>query len=145
MDKQSERLRLGERIREMREASGLSQQDLAERASVTRPYLSNLERGQSSPTVDLIVRIAKALNQTPSELLDHFEMSDPELVADPGYGLYPALQELLNDNEARILYNITDDEVQLLKSVRFLRQNFQPSKQFFLDALLDLRRRKNRI
>ena len=144
MDKQVERQRLGDRIRELREAKSFSQQDLADRAGMTRPYLSNLERGQSSPTVDLIVRIAKALDQTPSELLDHFELSDTELVPDLGYGLYPALQELLNDKEARILYNITAEEIEVLKSVRFLRQNFQPSKQFFLDVLLDLRRRKNR-
>ncbi len=135
---------LGEHIRQMREERGLSQQELAERAMVTRPYISNLERGQSSPTVDLIVRFAKAMDCKPSDLLSSYEPGTTEAHAEPGYGTYPELNELLHDEEARILYNISPDEIEVLKSVRFLRQDFQPSKKFFLDVLLDLRRRRNR-
>ena len=144
MDKVEMQKRLGERIRRLREAAGFSQMELAERAALSRVHLSGLERGQSSPAAELLVRIAQALNIRLSELLDDLEPGASSSVPLPGYGIYPALQELLDDEEAHILYNITPNEIELLKSVRFQRQDWQPSKQFFLDVLLDLRRRRTR-
>ena len=140
-----QRAKVGERIRMLRERAGLSQQELSEKAGISRVHLSGLERGVSSPTVDKLIQIAQALRIKTSDLLEDDEsLPTSERLPDDGFGLYPALRELLDSPDDIVLYQITPDEIELLKSVRFQRQTFQPSKQFFLDALLDLRRRRAR-
>ncbi len=52
---------LGAELRKARQAAGLTQEKLAFKAEVHRTYISMLERGQGSPTVDTLVRICKAL------------------------------------------------------------------------------------
>ncbi|MEV6821290.1 helix-turn-helix transcriptional regulator [Nocardiopsis dassonvillei] len=52
----------GARIRELREAKGLSQEKLADLAGVHRTYMSSVERGQRNVGLDNIVAIAEALD-----------------------------------------------------------------------------------
>lgn len=63
----------GREIKKARESLQKSQQTLAFDAEVHRTYISLIERGQKSPTVAVIVRLAKALNVRPSELLRRVE------------------------------------------------------------------------
>jgi transcriptional regulator with XRE-family HTH domain len=51
---------LGREIRKARIAAGLSQEEVASRAKVTREYVSLLERGKYKPTVDVLIRICAA-------------------------------------------------------------------------------------
>jgi XRE family transcriptional regulator, regulator of sulfur utilization len=60
---------LGERIRRLREAKGLSLRDLAQRADVSAPMLSQVERSQTSPTVAVAGKIASGLDLSLSQLL----------------------------------------------------------------------------
>ena len=60
---------LGTRVRSLREAMDLSLRDLAERSGVSAPMLSQVERGETSPTVALAGRIASGLELTLSQLL----------------------------------------------------------------------------
>src|SRR5690349_13351325 len=60
---------LGVRIRALREAMDLSLRDLAERSGVSAPMLSQVERGETSPTIALAGRIAAGLELTLSQLL----------------------------------------------------------------------------
>ena len=53
---------LGRNIRCIRESRGLSQKDLALLAGFTPAYLGYLERGQKNPSVDLVQKIATALD-----------------------------------------------------------------------------------
>lgn len=59
----------GPRIRSLREAMGLSLRDLAERTGVSAPMLSQVERGETSPTLAVATRIAAGLELTLSQLL----------------------------------------------------------------------------
>lgn len=52
---------LGRQIREARIAAGLSQIQLAEKTSVKREHISNIELGKNSPAVKIVTDIAKAL------------------------------------------------------------------------------------
>jgi transcriptional regulator with XRE-family HTH domain len=61
---------LGEAIRRMRIAGGFSQEELALRVEIDCSYMGGIERGESSPTILNIVRIAAAMNLTASELLE---------------------------------------------------------------------------
>jgi transcriptional regulator with XRE-family HTH domain len=60
---------LGPRVRALREAMGLSLRDLAERSGVSAPMLSQVERGETSPTLAVAGRIAAGLDLTLSQLL----------------------------------------------------------------------------
>jgi transcriptional regulator with XRE-family HTH domain len=60
---------LGGRLRSLREAMGLSLRDLAERSGVSAPMLSQVERGETSPTIALAERIAAGLELSLSQLL----------------------------------------------------------------------------
>jgi len=53
--------KFGQRIRELREAKHLSQEDLAFRAGVHRTYLGGIERGERNPSLRNIAALAKAL------------------------------------------------------------------------------------
>ncbi|HEY7200574.1 MAG TPA: helix-turn-helix transcriptional regulator [Candidatus Dormibacteraeota bacterium] len=48
-------------VRQLREARGLSQRELAERIGSTAAIVSRLEAGGSSPTIDVLERLADAL------------------------------------------------------------------------------------
>jgi XRE family transcriptional regulator, regulator of sulfur utilization len=60
---------LGARVRALREAEGLSLRDLSERSGVSAPMLSQVERGETSPTVAVAERIAAGLDLRLSQLL----------------------------------------------------------------------------
>jgi len=69
---------LGARVRALREAMDLSLRDLAERSGVSAPMLSQVERGETSPTLAVAARIAAGLELTLSQLLRLDE--EPHLV-----------------------------------------------------------------
>src|SRR5262245_380094 len=60
---------LGERVKSLREAMGLSLRDLAERSGVSAPRRSQVERGETSPTLAVAEKIAGGLELTLSQLL----------------------------------------------------------------------------
>lgn len=57
-------------MRKAREALGISQEDLADRAGLHRTYVSGVERGVRNPTVTVLEKLAKALKVKSSTLLD---------------------------------------------------------------------------
>src|SRR3990170_8139342 len=60
---------IGPRVKALREAGGLSLRDLAERSGVSAPMLSQVERGETSPTLQVAARIAAGLDLRLSQLL----------------------------------------------------------------------------
>jgi XRE family transcriptional regulator, regulator of sulfur utilization len=60
---------LGSRVRALREGMDLSLRDLAERSGVSPPMLSQVERGETSPTLAVAGKIAGGLELTLSQLL----------------------------------------------------------------------------
>ncbi len=60
---------IGRRIRALRDAMELSLRDLAQRSGVSAPMLSQVERGETSPTLAVAARIAAGLELTLSQLL----------------------------------------------------------------------------
>jgi XRE family transcriptional regulator, regulator of sulfur utilization len=60
---------VGARVRALREAQRLSLRDLAERSGVSAPMLSQVERGETSPTLQVAARIAAGLELRLSQLL----------------------------------------------------------------------------
>jgi transcriptional regulator with XRE-family HTH domain len=60
---------LGARVRALRDAMHLSLRDLADRSGVSAPMLSQVERGETSPTLQVAGRIAAGLDLRLSQLL----------------------------------------------------------------------------
>lgn len=67
--KMDPRISFGERLRELRQQLGISQEALAARAGLDRTYISGCERGQRNVSLLNIHKISAALEASPSELL----------------------------------------------------------------------------
>jgi DNA-binding XRE family transcriptional regulator len=61
---------LGERIRELREAKGLSQGELERRSGLLRCYIARVEHGHTVPSLETLERLAAALGVPLYRLLD---------------------------------------------------------------------------
>ena len=60
---------LATNLRTFRRRQGLSQEELAYRADIDRTYVSALERGVYGATIDVLEKLARALDVQPWELL----------------------------------------------------------------------------
>jgi transcriptional regulator with XRE-family HTH domain len=60
---------VGARVKALRESAGLSLRELSERSGVSAPMLSQVERGETSPTLTVAARIAAGLDLRLSQLL----------------------------------------------------------------------------
>ena len=58
----------GDRVKDLRLAKGLSQEDLAFKAGMHRTYLGGIERGERNPSLKNIAAIARALDVALPEL-----------------------------------------------------------------------------
>jgi len=65
----------GASLKRMREKKGLTQEGLAREAGITASYTSQLERGEKVVSLTVILKLARALEMTPSDLLTDFTMS----------------------------------------------------------------------
>ena len=61
--------RLGTRLRDLRLEQGVALKVIAKRAEISLAYLSEVERGRKLPAIDVLARIADALNTSVVELL----------------------------------------------------------------------------
>jgi len=62
------RRKLGDAVRVRRKALGLSQEGLAEVVDCHRNFVGRIERGEQNPTVDMLMRFAKALQCSVTDL-----------------------------------------------------------------------------
>lgn len=60
---------IGKRISQRRHELGLKQSAVEEKAGIGYKYLSNIERGISIPSIEVIMKIASVLNTTPDYFL----------------------------------------------------------------------------
>lgn len=90
-------MQLNERLRELRSERGLRLKDIAEHAGISVPYLSDLERGRTNPSLETLQTLAGAYGITVHDLLEGVEFYGgateaalpkglAELVADPVLG-----------------------------------------------------------
>ena len=64
---------LGDELRQRRLDSGLTQERLADKAGIDRTYVSILERNLQSPTVDMLIRLCRAMGTRASDVLARVE------------------------------------------------------------------------
>ena len=61
----------GDAVRKARTASGITQEELADRAGLDRSYIGGVERGDRNPTLNVIEKIAQGLGLTLAELFSY--------------------------------------------------------------------------
>jgi transcriptional regulator with XRE-family HTH domain len=69
----SELLRLGENIRQLRLSKGLSQEKLAELADLHRTYIGGVERGERNISLLNLIRLARVLEVPVTKLVEGIE------------------------------------------------------------------------
>lgn len=92
---------LGSFIRDRRKAAEYSLRDLAEKANVSNPYLSQIERGLHTPSVRVLKAIATALNVSAESLLVQAGLleGDPDTSAGPSVEDAVRADKLLTDDQ----------------------------------------------
>jgi len=69
------KLKIGQRIKELREAAKMSQKDLAYTADLDRSYIASIENGQRNVSIINVEKIAIALNVTLKEFFNDAEFN----------------------------------------------------------------------
>lgn len=70
MDSAEIKIRVGERIRKIREAKNISQQEIAVLCDFEKSSMSRIEAGRTNPTVTTLFKISAALGVTIKDLVD---------------------------------------------------------------------------
>ena len=68
----------GKHLKQLRQRCELTQQALAEKADISISFLGAIERGKKSPTIDVLQKLATALNITLGELVSFHNASAQE-------------------------------------------------------------------
>src|SRR3954470_3072895 len=89
---------VGEFIRSQRSLAHLSLRQLAERAKVSNPYLSQIERGIYKPSAEVLKGIAEALNISAESLYAKIGLVDPDRDASDA-GRNPSVEEAIRLDE----------------------------------------------
>lgn len=59
----------GEELKKLRLKAGLTQEEVAARAKVTREYVSMLESHKNSPTIEVFIRLCRAVEAVPADVI----------------------------------------------------------------------------
>lgn len=97
---------LGALIRQQRQQAELTLRDLAERANVSNPYLSQIERGLHEPSVRVLKGIATALNLSAESLLQQAGILEGSQDSPPAPSVEDAIRRdsrLSKDQKAALL------------------------------------------
>ena len=109
-------MELGQKIRQLREENGLSLNGLAEEASISKAYLSQLENDVSKqPSAEILLKIASALGVTIADLLDQPVRVYAEDFEDED--IPNALREFI-DKRGEAL-DIQKEDVRMLMNIRY--------------------------
>lgn len=108
---------IGAKIKYLRTQAGLSQEELAEFADVSPVYISNIERGEKSPSLKTIVSVAIALNTSMDSLLPD---SLPLSKANQFYRWFEVLSDCTKEENDIILENS--------KALKAILQRYRISK-----------------
>jgi transcriptional regulator with XRE-family HTH domain len=97
---------LGTFIRQQREIAQQSIRDLAKRAGVSNPYLSQIERGLRKPSAEILQQIARALEISAETLYERAGMLDPKESHDNAVIDAIATDDRLNDEQKQAMLAI---------------------------------------
>lgn len=107
---------IGSFIRSQRESAQVSMRQLAERAGVSNPYLSQIERGLRKPSADVLNQIAKALRVSAQVLYVRAGILEPSEASQVRDALIT--DNAITERQKQILLDIYASFVQQNEAVR---------------------------
>lgn len=123
---------IGQRIREVRRERELTLKQLADKSGLTLTYLSDVERGQTRPSLKALLRIAGALEVSMADLLSGVE----EFGTATDEALPAGLRELKED--PTVAGQLDDDWVQTLQRLNYRKR--PQTKEEWREIFMYLRR-----
>lgn len=96
-------------MKELRIQYGLTQQELADRAELTKGFISQLERNQNSPSVGTLLDIIQCLGTTPAEF---FADEEPEQIIFKAEDFFEKTDEERNRNVEWIVPNAQKNQME---------------------------------
>ncbi|MBO0995396.1 helix-turn-helix domain-containing protein [Bacillus sp. SD088] len=90
-------MNIGKRIRNLRESKKLKATELARKAFISQPYLSDIEKGKTQPSIDTLKAICNALEISIGDFFGDLSELSPHTI------------QLMNDAK-----KLTNEEVKLL-------------------------------
>lgn len=109
--------RIGQRIRESREAFELSREDLAEMLSISDYYIGQLERGQRLMSLGVLVRIAHCLHISLDYLVWGKTSPPSDLIADSAADNYAPHQHNTRRDLISLLDKCSSRELDLIEKL----------------------------
>ena len=107
---------VGRAIRAARQHAEMSMRALAAKCGVSQPFLSEVERGMSTPSIATLYRIAEALDVSPTKLLPTSGPGDVHVVrADQGRRV--ASSEKINSAIGRVIFADADEAVEVYEYI----------------------------
>ena len=76
--KNSDLVKLGKRIQQLRQGQGISQEDFANKYEISRSYMSDVERGARNISVKMLLHIQRSLDVPMACLFDWELSGDPK-------------------------------------------------------------------
>lgn len=90
----------GKRVRSIRKAAKITQEDAAERARLNAKYLGEIERGEKRPSFDAILSLARALEASPAAFFEFDKEEGDERI------LRKKVETLVNKSSFQQLHQI---------------------------------------
>jgi transcriptional regulator with XRE-family HTH domain len=69
-------LNIGERITQLRKQQNISQEELAKRAQVSRTIIGNYERNTNTPSIEVLIKLARVFNVSVDFMIGEGKLSD---------------------------------------------------------------------
>ena len=91
---------IGKNIKNLRTANNMSTQELANIVGISRSQISKIETNSSNPSIDVLIKIARALNCTVSEII-----GESQLLIPPEVKSLIGASDFLTPNEINMLTN----------------------------------------
>lgn len=126
-------MKLEERIKELRTQHRLTLKDLSESTGLSVSYLSDIERGRTTPSLNTLEALSVAFDISVADLLSGVDFAGEKTIA----ALPVGLQELLQDEEFGD--QIDEQWISLLNRIE-LRGKRPQTKVEWLELYLHLRR-----
>lgn len=104
---------LGARIKEIRKARGLTQEQLAEKIDVEQKHVSRIESGKNYPTIDRLEKMADALNVPLMGFFEFMHLQDDD---ESAVNLEKMLLDLDRDSR-KVAYRIIKTTIEALKNI----------------------------
>lgn len=116
---------IGSFIRTQREAAQVSVRQLAEKAGVSNPYLSQIERGLRKPSADVLNQIAKALRVSAEVLYVQAGILEPSATSEVRDAI--VTDTAISERQKQVLLDIYTSFVQQNEAAREETKSAEPA------------------